>query len=143
MIAMKSQVPMKQKLILITFFSLSLIITIFSIVRFALNSPSRGTAGPSWIQTWSTIEQSVSVSVACLASFRTLVISNSRTPQRSPRPAREVRHFSNASSSHARTGKPSFPHLRSQRSGSMDIELIEHRSSKSPSQEVEATKEIV
>ena len=46
-IALRSQLPQRQKLVLVGVFSLSLIATLFSIIRFALNSPARGTAGPS------------------------------------------------------------------------------------------------
>ena len=119
-IALKSQVPTKQKIILSSVFSLSLIITVISIVRFALCSPSRGTAGPSWLQAWSAIEQSVSVSVACLASFRTLIISNGRSSEQSPyRHYAKTRHAADARALNFR-----FPHLRSQSSGYTDIELL-------------------
>ena len=130
-IALKSRVPTGQKLMLVGIFSLSLIITIFSIVRFALNSPSRGKTSPSWLESWSTIEQSVSVVVACLASLRMLVISNNRQAEKaaSRRPAGGIQ-ISGDSSSRPRTGKSSFPYLRSHRSSSMDIELLEPDTSK-------------
>lgn len=129
-IALKSQVSTKQKLALAGVFSLSLIITVFSTVRFALNRPTR-VSSPSWIQTWTTIEQSVSVTVACLASFRTLVISNKQHSSR--------RNEKNENGSTLRKDRfPSdafgFSHLRSYGAsptlsarGSMDIELLETR----------------
>ena len=75
---LKSQIPARQKLALAVEFSLSLIVTIFSIIRFALTSPARGTVAPSWIGAWSSIEQPVSVIVACLASFRVFAIDRRR-----------------------------------------------------------------
>ena len=42
MIALKSQIPMGQKFALAGIFSLDLIITVFSIIRFVLNSPTVG-----------------------------------------------------------------------------------------------------
>lgn len=77
-LALKVQIPARQKLALVGVFSLTLIITIISIIRFALTSPARGTVGPSWIGGWSSIESSVSVIVACLASFRVLTIDKRR-----------------------------------------------------------------
>ncbi len=83
LISVRSQIPPRQKLALAGIFSLGLIITIFSIIRFALNSPDRGLAGPSWLQAWSTVEQSVSVIVACFASFRVFVIHKRRKSEQS------------------------------------------------------------
>ncbi|MCJ1461164.1 hypothetical protein MMC28_011546 [Mycoblastus sanguinarius] len=132
-IAMKSRVPTKQKLFLVGIFSLSLIITIFSIIRFALNAPTRGTAGPSWIDTWSAVEQSVSVTVACLASFRTLVISNSRTLERSysRHPQQRVNGTTHGKIQFA---TETLGSSQSHRDDSMDIELLETNSSKALAQ---------
>ena len=77
-LALKAQIPARQKLALAEVFSLSLIVTVFSIIRFALTSPARGTISPTWTGAWSSIEQSVSVIVACLASFRVLAIDRKR-----------------------------------------------------------------
>ena len=77
-LALKSPTPARQKLALVGVFSLSLIVTIFSIIRFSLNAPNRPPAGPSWIGAWSFIEHSVSVTVACLASFRVYVVHKRR-----------------------------------------------------------------
>lgn len=77
-LALKSRTPARQKLALAGIFSLSLIVTIFSIIRFSLNAPDRPPAGPSWIDAWSITDHSVSVTVACLASFRVYVIDKRR-----------------------------------------------------------------
>ncbi|KAL2050101.1 hypothetical protein ABVK25_009604 [Lepraria finkii] len=135
-LAWKSQIPTRQKLALMGIFSLSLIITIFSIVRFILNSPQLGTAGPSWLQAWSTIEQAVSVSVACLASFRLFVIDRKRKSKRSssrpsPKNTAHATRFpvDKVSFSHHRPqGEHSLREQRSQRS--MEIELLEPHSAR-------------
>lgn len=80
---LKSQIPVGQKFALAGIFSLSLINTVISIIRFALNTPSRGIVGPIWIQAWSILEQSVSVTVACLASFRLFAVHKRRKSERS------------------------------------------------------------
>ena len=77
-LALKSQTPPRQKLALAGILSLSLIVSIFSIVRFCLNIPKLPHADASWIDAWSCIEHSVSVTVACLASFRVYVIDKRR-----------------------------------------------------------------
>ena len=55
-------------------FSMTLIVKLFAIVRFSLNSPSSPPLGPIWIQVWSTAEQSVSIANALGASFRSFVL---------------------------------------------------------------------
>ena len=83
-LALSSRTPARQKLALAGIFSLSLIVTIFSIICFSLNAPDRPPADPSWIGAWSTIEHSVSVTVACLASFRVYVIDKRRKLKSAP-----------------------------------------------------------
>ena len=131
-IALRSQIPPRQKLALVGIFSLSLIVTVFTIIRFVLNAPSRGLADPSWLQTWSTVEQSVSVTVACLASFRVLAIHKRRKPKRS------------SSGGRMKPIKKGFSDLRSpwittsiepRRTESMDIQLLDVTSSKIPTEE--------
>lgn len=131
-VALRSQIPPRQKLALVGIFSLSLIVTVFSIIRFILNSPSRGTAGPSWLQAWSTIEQSVSVIVACLASFRVLAIHKRRKSKQS------------SSDGRMKSIKKGFSILRSpwstsstepRRAESMDIQLLDVPSSRNPTEE--------
>ncbi|KAM0794895.1 hypothetical protein BDR22DRAFT_637462 [Usnea florida] len=73
-----SQTLDRQRLFLIALFSSNLIITVFAIIRFSLNAPDRPPSGPSWIDAWSAIEHSVSVTVACLASFRVYVVDKRR-----------------------------------------------------------------
>ena len=130
-IALRSQIAPGQKLALVGIFSLSLIVTVFSIIRFILNSPSRGVAGPSWLQAWSTVEQSVSVTVACLASFRVLAIHKRRKSKQS------------SSGGRMKSIKKGFSDLRSpwsttstepRRTGSMDIQLLDVTSSRNPTE---------
>ena len=131
-IALRSQIPPKQKLALVGIFSLGLIITVFSIIRFILNSPTRGVAGPSWLQAWSTVEQSVSVTVAYLASFRVLAIHKRRKSKQS------------SSGGRMKSIKKGFSELRSpwtttstepRRTESMDLQLLDVTSSRNPTQE--------
>ena len=139
-IALKSQIPQRQKFPLVGIFSLSLIVTVFSIVRFALNSPSYGVVGPSWLQAWSTIEQSVSVTVACLASFRVLAVHKKRKSKKSSLGKRFASKSSSGSQSgHRSSRKHGFSKLGSHRSrssteptraGSKDIQLLDITPSK-------------
>ena len=131
-LALKAQIPPRQKLALAGVFSLSLIVTVFSIIRFTLTSPARGTVAPSWIGAWSSIEQSVSVIVACLASFRVLAIDRRRK-------SASDRAKNIASSSHERSGRSGFSDLRphwgsSSRepkdNGSMELQLLDAPTSK-------------
>ena len=131
-LALKSRVPLKQKLALAGIFSLSLIVTIFSIVRFVL---CRGTAGPSWLECWSSIEQSVSVTVASLVSFRTLMISKSHISERSSsRHRNEIINSSSGRKIRLPADKLGFLHLGPHKGNStshqrseesMDIELLD------------------
>ena len=141
-IASRSQIPPRQKLALAGIFSLGLIITIFSIIRFTLNSPDRGLAGPSWLQAWSTVEQSISVIVACFASFRILVIHKRRKSEQSS--SRGRAKSKSRSASHG----PRLPsvkngisdlrsHFRSSASRetkSMELQLLDATSSRSLAQ---------
>lgn len=151
-IALKSQIPSGQKLVLAGVFSLSLIITIFSIIRFSLNSPNRGLAGPSWIQLWSIIEQSVSVTVACLASFRVFVIDKRRKSKKS---SSRGHGKDSSSSSSQKVRRPSvklgFPDLRShwgrpsverRENGSMEFQLLDATSLRNPAQETARPKNV-
>ena len=145
-IALRSQIPQRQKLALVGVFSLSLIATLFSIVRFALNSPTRETAGPSWIQAWSCIEQSISVMVACLASFRVFVVHKRRkSEQNSPRNRVKLSSSSSSPRDRLPSIKNGFSNLRShwdtpairpRTSGSMELQLLETASPKSQGQEL-------
>ena len=131
-LALKAQIPTRQKLALAGVFSLGLIVTIFSIIRFALTSPARGTVSPSWIGGWSSIEQSVSVIVACLASFRVLAIDRRRK-------SASDRAKNKAGSSHERSSRSGLsdrlPHWGSsprepKDNGSMELQLLDAPTSK-------------
>ena len=143
MIALKSQIPQGQKLALAGIFSMSLIITIFSIIRFTLNS-SGHVASPIRLQVWSTIEQSVSVTVACLASFRVFVINQRRKSEQTP-PRGGLKNKSSSSSRRVRlpSVKVGLADLRSQwgnpsieprRTESMELQLLDATSVPSPAQ---------
>ena len=143
MIALKSQIPQGQKLVLAGIFSMSLLITIFSIIRFTLNSPGHGIASPIRLQVWSTIEQSVSVTVACLASFRVFVINQRRKSEQTP-PRGCLKNKSSSSSRRVRlpSVKIGLADLRSQggnpsmepRTESMELQLLDATSLPSPAQ---------
>ena len=141
-IALRSQTPLRQKLALAGIFSLSLIITIFSIIRFTLNSPDRGLAGPSWLQAWSIVEQSVSIIVACLASFRVFVIHKRRnSEQSSSRGRAKSKSHSNSQGARLPSVKNGISDLRShwgnsasRGTKSMELQLLDATSSKSLAQ---------
>ena len=150
LIALRSQIPVGQKLALAGVFSLNLIITIFSIIRFTLITPNRGTAGPSWSDLWSVIEQSISVAVACLASFRIFVIHKRRRGKNSSSRGR-VKDSSTSSSQKVRFPpfKIGFSDLRSHWSnpsveprddGSMEFQLLDAAPLKSPAQAAASLK---
>ena len=140
-IALRSQIPQRQKFALVGIFSLTLVVTLFSIIRFTLNSPARGIAGGSWIQVWSCIEQSVSVMVACLASFRVFVIHKRRkSEQNTPRSRVKINSSSSTPRAHLPSVKNGFSDLRShwgkpaieaRRTGSMELQLLDVASAKS------------
>ena len=122
----------------------------FSIVRFALNNPHRGKTDASWIQSWSTIEQSVSVIVACLASFRILAINSRNRPSQDHRP--EHGHKVGSSHTAVTAGKKRSPKekswfsnlapltgsttLNERPESSMDIELLGSIHRRDPDMEV-------
>ena len=131
-LALRSQLPLRQKLALTGVFSLSLLITIIAIIRFSLN---RGVVLPTWITGWSLIEQGVSVCIACLVSFRSLAVSERKGTKKSY----EARKYTPGSeSSGPRRGSTKrtvfgFTQLGSderdepqgrQQQSSMDIELL-------------------
>lgn len=123
--------PTKQKLGLTGIFSLTFIITIMSIVRFALNAPSTGVTVPSWLQVWSVIEQGISVIISCFASFRIYVINKTKTSTASSSKGRYMNSFIARKLRSAST-KSGLSRLRSHRAqastdngtrDSMDVEL--------------------
>ena len=112
-LALKSTIAIKQKLVLSAVFSITFIITLFSIVRYAVNNPRATPAGPSWLQIWSSIEHSVSIAVASAASFRAFVVHQSHSSR--DRASDERRKGSNSfiGSKMAKAGKPGFSRLAS------------------------------
>ncbi|KAF4626585.1 hypothetical protein G7Y89_g11572 [Cudoniella acicularis] len=87
LISMLWQVRMgiKQKLALLGIFCLTVIIMIFAIVRVAMVKSWSFMPDETWLYMWSSIEQTVSIMIACLASFRTLFVKQepTRKPQAS------------------------------------------------------------
>ena len=75
-LALNSTMPFKRKLSLAAVFGLTLLNTIFSTLRFALNYPSRGL---TWLSIWTAVETSIAIILACLASFRNLVVGKKRS----------------------------------------------------------------
>ena len=73
---------MKRRLGLTGIFSLSLVITVFSLARFIVNKPSNGAVPSTWTQVWSAIEQSTSVIIACATSFRALAVNKEQRSER-------------------------------------------------------------
>ena len=132
-LAFRSRVPTKQKLGLAGIFSLTFIITVISIVRFALNAPSSGVTVPSWLQAWSIIEQGISVIISCFASFRIYVMNKTKTSKASSSKGRYMNSFvarklrsASTKSGHSRLG--SHQAQASNGNGardSMDVELLD------------------
>lgn len=66
------QMSLRKKLALMGIFSLAVITTIFAIVRITSVSKTTHHVDASWLYMWNSIEVSVAIIVACLASFRSL-----------------------------------------------------------------------
>ena len=127
-----SQTLDRHRLLLVALFSSNLIITAFAIIRFSLNAPNHPPSGPSWIDAWSAIEHSVSVTVACLASFRVYVVDKRRK-------SASDRAKNKAGSSLERSGRSGLSDIRphwgsSSRepkdNGSMELQLLDAPTSK-------------
>lgn len=109
-LALQSSIPTRQKLLLSLIFGMTLVITVFSIVRYTVNRPSRPPAGPSWLQVWSSIEHCASISIASAASFRAFVVQRSNSAERKSSLRRQRK--SNLLTRQARKGS-GFSQLRS------------------------------
>jgi hypothetical protein len=70
-----------QRLSLAAILGLGVIITIFSVVRIILTNASGRQPEISWLALWSSIESSVAVMVACLASFKVLLTNRRRATE--------------------------------------------------------------
>ncbi|KAI4225319.1 MAG: hypothetical protein L6R36_003984 [Xanthoria steineri] len=68
------RLPLRQKLLLMTIFSLTVIVMVVSIIRVAIvgSSTRSSTQQPdiSWVYFWSNIEMSTAIVIACIGSFR-------------------------------------------------------------------------
>lgn len=144
-LAFKSRVPTKQKLGLVGVFSLTFIITIMSIVRFALNAPSNGLTVPSWLQAWSVIEQGLSVIISCFASFRIYVMKKTKSSKASTSKGRHMNSFiarklRSASTKSGRSHSEAHGAQASRENGardSMDVELLDMAVSKRTEEQME------
>ena len=141
--------PQKQKLALVGVFSLTLVITILSIVRFALNAPGTGAIVPSWLHVWSLIEQSLAVIISCFASFRIYIMHKAK---RSPSSSNQGRYMNSFIARKIRSAskQSGFSHIESsgpvasaqERSrDSMDIELLDVAQAGDPRQRGTKTDE--
>lgn len=72
-----------QKVSLAAVLCLGVIITIFSVIRIILTNSTGRQPEISWLALWSSIESSIAVMVACLASFKVL-LTNRRRGTRTP-----------------------------------------------------------
>lgn len=77
------QISLRRKLGLAGIFSLTVFIMIIAIIRVTVMYGHRAQADGTWLWTWSSIEVTVAIIVACLASFRALFIQQDRS-QRIP-----------------------------------------------------------
>ncbi|KAF7929754.1 hypothetical protein EAE99_004658 [Botrytis elliptica] len=77
----------KRKLALAGIFSLVIITIIFSIVRQSVVSSYSHQFEESWLYTWSLVEQTVAIIIACLASFRSLFARNNHVQPTPPNPS--------------------------------------------------------
>ncbi|KAL9010509.1 MAG: hypothetical protein Q9173_004570 [Seirophora scorigena] len=90
----KVQMPLRKKLALVGLFSLTMVTTVFAIIR-TTSTTVRTTSEAnmtdhhdhSWIQMWSSIEQCVAIIIACLGSYRSLFTGHRKRlgePQQRP-----------------------------------------------------------
>ncbi|KAI1821856.1 hypothetical protein F4861DRAFT_541556 [Xylaria intraflava] len=71
------RIPLKKKILLLGVFSVTIIIIITSVIRVVLVkgvNEEVQIASIDWLYLWSNIEAAIAITVACLASFRTLFI---------------------------------------------------------------------
>lgn len=72
------RISLRQKLGLYSLLCLGVIIIVFSIVRILVTNTDGLHPEPSWLATWSAVESSVAVIVACLSSFKAVLSQRSR-----------------------------------------------------------------
>lgn len=72
------RISLKQKIGLYSVLCLGVVIIVFSIVRIIVTNAEGIQPEVSWLALWSSIESSVAVIVACLASFKALLTQRSR-----------------------------------------------------------------
>ncbi|KAL8885051.1 MAG: hypothetical protein Q9205_006905, partial [Flavoplaca limonia] len=69
------RLPIRQKLLLMTIFSLTVIVMIVSIIRVADVGSSTQQPDISWVYFWSNIEMSTAIVIACISSFRQVFVN--------------------------------------------------------------------
>lgn len=72
------RISLRQKLGLYSVLCLGIIIIIFSVTRILVTNTDGLHPEPSWLATWSAVEASVAVIVACLSSFKAILTRRSR-----------------------------------------------------------------
>ncbi|KAG8533599.1 uncharacterized protein KY384_001339 [Bacidia gigantensis] len=66
------QINLRQKVAIASVFLITIIIVIFAIIRVTLINSASYQIDMSWLHLWTSIEQTISIIVACLVSFRAL-----------------------------------------------------------------------
>ncbi|PYH44038.1 uncharacterized protein BP01DRAFT_275612, partial [Aspergillus saccharolyticus JOP 1030-1] len=72
----ETQLPQRQKLVLLCFFLITVVIMAIALVRVILGVDYSQTMDISWFYFWSSMEMGAAVMVACAASFRQLYITS-------------------------------------------------------------------
>ncbi|CAL8574177.1 hypothetical protein XPA_000145 [Xanthoria parietina] len=76
----KVKISLRQKVALGGIFSITVIIILFAIIRDVMVSSLSQLLDQTWLYLWSSVEQTVSIMVACLASSRALFTRSQGTP---------------------------------------------------------------
>ncbi|MCJ1466041.1 hypothetical protein MMC07_004660 [Pseudocyphellaria aurata] len=118
------QISLRRKLGLAGIFSLTVFIMIIAIIRVTIMYDNRDQADGSWLWTWSFVEQTVAMIIACLASFRALFTQQSKS-QRVP----QVKGYTGRTLLRNSKTKPSFG-LGSIEKGSTVVNTINTSSSR-------------
>lgn len=84
-LAFQSNLHLKRKLELLSVFGLTLIITMFAALRYGLDAPWDNTVPRTWTRAWGHIEQSITIMVVCLVSFRSMAIHHNRNREQRKR----------------------------------------------------------
>lgn len=69
------RLPLRQKIMLMTIFSLTVVVMIVSIIRVTIVGLSTTNPDISWLYFWSNIEMSTAIVISCIASFRHVFVN--------------------------------------------------------------------